>query len=553
MDRRALLGCLRRSQIRTPRAEAADEIEEVFGALIGHHRKKRKRRLVVIIDDIDRLSKDDLLDALRVLRSLQSVPRRQEPVFVISCNESILTAAVGAARSAPAPLPSGRALGDPDSQPASGRQPVEEHSGHTDNHGDPALAFIDKLLTVRVRMPPPIRGDMRRFAHDRIDAAHPLRCEDHINLEDLIPVLIHDAVEDPRAVVRLLNSFVGAYLLGRAREEEGTVFLGDITHHPDVVAQLCVLVDEFAGFHAEVLADPVLLVAARKVSLRQTATSPSETAALEASSGFKRYADGKFVFVDPELRLYLSSTARRVDYPADISTLVYMTATPAGRTLGRQMHSELRSGVVSGDHEFLAEVLSRVPPDKIAAAGQEISHMLRDAAPVDASTYVAAATPTLHTFEDTAAQELADSCVDLLDRAPDAQIPASCLAEILDYAAVEHDEALCSRLLAPGDDSEETNERHAHAARYLSANPRIRDHVEGAVAAWLAALPGEGSWKPRKRMARCRREPRPARLQRAAAGCRDCDVQVHPLRTGLHRTTRRPARDAGGSNGAGPR
>ena len=476
-----------------PRAEAADEIEEVFGALIGHHRKKRKRRLVVIIDDIDRLSKDDLLDALRVLRSLQSVPRRQEPIFVISCNESILTAAVGAAHSAPAPSPSGPALGDPDAQPASG-QPLEQHSGHTYSHDDAALAFIDKLLTVRVRMPPPIRGDMRRFAHDRINAAHPLRGEVHIKLEDLIAVLIHDKVEDPRAVVRLLNGFVGAYLLGRAREEEGTVFGGDITHHLDVVAQLCVLVDEFAGFHAEVLADPVLLVAARKVSLHQTALSPSETAALEASSGFKRDDDGEFVFVDPELRFYLSSTARRVDYPADLSTLVYMTATPAGQTLGQQMHSELRSGVVSGDHEFLAEVLSRVPPDKIAAAGQEISHMLREASPVDASTYVAAVTPTLHTFEDAVAQELADSCVDLLDRAPDARIPASCLTEILDYAAVEHDEALCSRLLAPGDDSEETNERRAHAAKHLSDNPRIRDHVESVVAAWLAALPDEGSW-----------------------------------------------------------
>lgn len=459
-----------------PRAEAADEIEEVFGTLIAHHRKKRKRRLVVIIDDIDRLSKDDLLDALRVLRSLQSVPRHQEPIFVISCNESILTAAVEAARSAPAPLPSGPANGD------------------SDIHDEPSLAFIDKLLTARVRMPPPIRGDMRRFAHDRIGPAHPLRGEDHINLEDLIPMLIHDKVDDPRAVVRLLNGFVGAYLLGRAREDEGSVFLGDITHHPDVVAQMCVLVDEFVGFHAEVLADPVLLVAARKIALRQTGLSPSETAALNESNEFERDSDGEFVFVDPELSFYLSSTARRVDYPADISTLVYMTATPTGRTLGRQTHSELRSGVASGDHDLLADVLSRVPSDKIAAAGHEISYMFQEAAPTDASTYVAAVTPTLRTFEDAVAQDLADSCVELLDRAPDAEIPPSCLTEILDYAAVEHDEALCNRLLAHGADSEETNGRHAHAARYLSGNPRVRDHVEGAAAAWLVALPDEGSW-----------------------------------------------------------
>ena len=478
----------------TPRAEAADDIEEVFGVLIGHHHKRRKRQLVVIIDDIDRLSKDDLLDALRVLRSLQSVPRGQEPVFVISCNESILAAAVGAARAAPAPLPFVVSPEDGDSQPAFGQQPSEEHSGHADGHDDPALAFIDKILTVRVRMPPPIRGDMRRFAHDRIDATHPLRGEDRINLDDLIPVLIHDRVEDPRAVVRLLNGFVGSYLLGHTREQEGTVFLGDITHHPDVVAQLCVLADEFAGFYVEVLAEPVLLVAARKVALHQSSLSPSETAALEASSGFERDDDGELAFVNAELRLYLSSTARRVDYPANLNTLVYMTATPAGRALGQQMHSELRSGVVSGDHEVLADVLARVPPDKIAAAGQEISYMLQEAAPADASTYLAAVVPTLPTFESTAAQDMADSCVELLDRATDVQVPAACLTEILDYAAADHDEALCNRLLVSGEDAEEDNERHAHAARYLSGNPRIRDHVESAVVAWLAELPDTGSW-----------------------------------------------------------
>lgn len=481
-----------------PRAEAADEIEVVFGNLIGHHRKKRDRRLVIIVDDIDRLSSDDLLDALRVLRSLQSVPRGQEPVFVISCNEHILTTAVAEARSTPAPLPpvTDSAVVNGQSPESATQQRFEERDRRDESHSDPAPAFIDKLLTARVRMPSAIRGDMRRFAQDLVDDTHPLRDDPRISLEDLSAVLIHDAVEDPRSVVRLLNSFVGAYLLGCFREEQGTVFRGDITHHPDVVAQLCVLVDEFASFHAEVLADPVLLVAARKVALHQTALSLSETAAVDASSVFTRSDDSHFVFVDPELRHYLSSTARRVRYPEDISTLVYMAATPAGRTLGQQMHSELRRGLASGDYELLADVIARVPADRTAAAGQELDHMLREAAPVDASTYVAAVAPNLRDFDDATAHELADSCVDLLDRTTDPamQVPANCLTEILDYAASENDEALCKRLLDHGEDSAETNERHAHAAMYLSGNPRVRRHLERRLIDWLLALPGEGSW-----------------------------------------------------------
>ena len=491
----------------TPRAEAADEIEEVFGELVDLHHERTKKRLVVIVDDIDRLSSDDLLDALRVLRSLQSVPRGQEPVFVISCNEDILTTAVGDARRGPAPLasdpgPSTAERQRDDEGPVSqdAEDPDKEAAGHRRqplgsgvSHDDPALAFIDKLLTVRVRMPPPIRGDMRRFAQELIPDEHPIREETGLDLEKVIAVLIHDEVDDPRTVVRLLNRFVGAYLLGHVREEERAIYPGDVTKHPDVLAQLCVLIDEFPKFHAEIVADPGLLLAAHKVALHQTTLSASETAALSASGAFRDSGEGAFEFRDLDLRRYISATALRIRYPEDISPLVYMANTHAGRTLGRQLHAELRSGVASGDHMLLSDAVSRVPADRLTAAGQAIADMLQEASPVDASTYLASVAPSLSAFE-AAAEPLADACVGLLDRSPEAQASASCLTEILDHVTEANDESMCRRLLATSDDPEETNERHAHAATYLADNPRVRPHVEGKLIEWLRTLPNEGSW-----------------------------------------------------------
>lgn len=490
----------------TPRAEAADEIEEVFGELVDLHHERTKKRLVVIVDDIDRLSSDDLLDALRVLRSLQSVPRGQEPVFVISCNEDILTTAVGDARRGPAPLTSDsgpstaeRQRDDEGTVPHEPEDPGGEAARHRQqlasgvSHDDPALAFIDKLLTVRVRMPPPIRGDMRRFAQELIPDEHPIHDEPGLDLEKVIAVLIHDDVDDPRTVVRLLNRFVGAYLLGHAREEERAVYPGDVIQHPDVLAQLCVLIDEFPKFHAEIVADPALLLAAHKVALHQTALSASETAALSASDAFGDNGEGAFEFRDLALRRYISATALRIRYPEDISPLVYMANTHAGRTLGRQMHSELRSGVASGDHLLLTEAVSHVPADRLAAAGQAIADMLQEASAVDASTYLASVAPSLSAFE-AAAEPLADACVGLLDRSPEAQVSASCLTAILDHVTEANDESICRRLLAAFDDPDETNERHAHAAKYLAGNPRVRPHVEGKLIEWLRALPNEGSW-----------------------------------------------------------
>lgn len=490
-----------------PRAEAADEIEEVFGELVDLHHKRTEKRLVVMVDDIDRLSSDDLLDALRVLRSLQSVPRDQEPVFVISCNEDILTTAVGDARRGPAPLTSDsgestteRQRDDKETVSKEPEDPGEGAARHRRqqfgsgvSHDDPALAFIDKLLTVRVRMPPPIRGDMRRFAQELVPDEHPIRNVPGLDLEKVIAVLIHDEVDDPRTVVRLLNRFVGAYLLGHAREEERAVYPGDVTKHPDVLAQLCVLIDEFPKFHAEIVADPALLLAAHKVALHQTTLSASETAALSASDAFGDSGEGAFEFRDLDLRRYISATALRIRYPEDISPLVYMANTHAGRTLGRQMHSELRSGVASGDHMLLADAVSRVPADRLTAAGQAIADMLQEASSVDASTYLASVAPSLSAFE-AAAEPLADACVGLLDRSPEAQVSALCLTAILDHVTEANDESICRRLLAVSDDPDETNERHAHAATYLAGNPRVRPHVEGKLIDWLRALPNEGSW-----------------------------------------------------------
>ena len=469
----------------TPRAEAADEIEEVFGRLVDHHREERKRQLVVIVDDLDRLGGADLLDALRMLRSLQSVPRGNEPVFVISWNEEIALSAVGAA------------LKDPDAGVPTDddEQAAEPGAAQAAAHDRLAAAFIDKLLTARVSMPATMRGSMRRFAHELVPEGHPLRAEAHVNLEEIMPVLIDDGVEEPRSVVRLLNRFVAAYLLARSREDSGSVARGDITHHLGVLAQVCVLFDRFAGFHAKIVQSPVLLQAASKVALRQTEFTPSEAGALESCQAFSEDSseDSGFAFKDPALGRYLSSTARRIRYPEDVSPLVYMASTREGRVLGYQMCSDLRSAVASGDYRTLADVVSRVAEDSIGAAGSEVAQMLLEASPLDASTYIAAITPNLTAFGEEASK-VADACVDLLERATGEALPAERITEIITHSAPANGEFLCRRLLAHDDDPAETNKRYAHAAAYLAYNPGIRRHVESEIASWLSNLPAEGDW-----------------------------------------------------------
>lgn len=490
-----------------PRAEAADEIEVVFGQLVDLHKKKRKgRRLVVFVDDIDRLSKDGLLDALRSLRSLQSVPRGAEPVFVISCDETILRSAVRDSLSHPATADEEDAIvaaqerhDEPtDDDRASpkrtddDRASIEGRRVAGSEHDHPALAFVDKLLTARVQMPPAMGGDMRRFARTAIGVDHPLRAEAGVDIDGIVAILIHDRVSNPRSAIRLLNRFMAAYLLAKDREASQQVARGDITDHTDVLAQLCVLLDEYPQFYEEIANNTVLLSAARKVALRDRNLTPSETDALLFSPEFSGVAPS-FEFVQSPLRRFLSGSAKRVKLPSDIGPLIYFMATPGGRILGAQVRLGVISGVQSGDHADLSQALDRVPADQISAAAGEIEQILHDALPVDASTYISAVAPNLQRLED-AAGSAGDACADLLDQSPDERLSAPVLTDIITHTGPERHDLLCERLVRPDEDTDTTNGRMVHTAEYLADNPQIRPLVEPAVVGWVESLPDEGSW-----------------------------------------------------------
>ena len=488
-----------------PRAEAADEIEEVFGDLVDLHQKKRRdRRLVIFVDDIDRLSRDDLLDALRSLRSLQSVPRGAEPVFVISCDEEILRSAVRDSLNRPATATD---HGSAEREAAeNGRegggigQEARGGKGGGSEHDHPALAFVDKLLTARVQMPPAMGGDMRRFAERAIAEDHPLRAESGVDLDLIVAILIHDGVSTPRSAIRLLNRFIAAYLLAKERESTGDVAFGDITDHVDALAQLCVLLDEYPQFYKEIADNTVLLTAAHKVALRRRNLAPSEIAALKDSDEFRVAADDaggvSYEFVCAALRRFISGTAHRVSLPADVGPLVYFMDTPGGRVLGAQLRSAISSAVQSGDPEDLGRVLGEVPDDQIAAAAGEIQDKLRNAAPVDANTYVSAVAANLHRLQ-ASASSVGDACADLLGLSSDAAVSAPALTAIIGHTGPGRHDFLCGLLIRHDDAEEATsvNDRIVHAAVYMGGNPQIRQLVEPSVADWVESLPEAGDWE----------------------------------------------------------
>ena len=466
----------------TPRAEASDEIEEVFGQLIDRHRRKRQKRLVVFVDDVDRLAADDLLDALRTLRSLQSVPRHNEPIFVMSCDDIIVRRAVETASMHPV------SQGFTD-----GADAASDGAEH-----DAATAFVDKLLTVRVSLPPRAPDDMRRFAVAAVAADHPLRRVPGVDIERLMSILIHDRVDSPRTALRLINRFVAAYRLAQVREREGIVSSGALTDYFDVLAMLSVLNDEFPEFAQQIAEDPVLLTAAHKVAMREGRLTDPENDALAGSDNYEGGDDDRaaasYECQPRALRLFLSGTARRVRIPVDVAPFVYLAPVGAMDPRIRRHFRALLGAVRTGDPSELADLLDGDLAGDPDGVGVAIADIVRDAFDSDAATFVQAVAPNLSRLG-TAAGAAADACSALIGRDDTgATYPVDALVELICYASPRASEALVSALLAGGGDFDADNARALAAAHSMLTRPLARTRIEPSVVDWIEQLPENESW-----------------------------------------------------------
>lgn len=165
------------------KVEAADEQEQAFAALV----EKVKNRLVVAVDDIDRLSKEQILAALNAIRSFQLTCKRdKQPIFIVSIDEDIVRSAIE----------DGNGTSTPD-----------------------AHEFLNRLFTLRQEVPVHETVDLRDFAKTLLtEPASTLAERVGTKLGDVVMMLIHDDVKDPRHVVRLLNAFSSDCRLAHARE-----------------------------------------------------------------------------------------------------------------------------------------------------------------------------------------------------------------------------------------------------------------------------------------------------------------------------------------------
>ena len=310
-----------------PRVEAADEFERAFAQLITAVQKN----VVIAIDDIDRLSSNEVLETLNAIRSFQlTCPSDKRPVFIVSVDESVIRDAVIKAHPGLASSPNGERAA--------------------------AKAYLDRLFVQRQLMPPHSRRDLRGYAHELLSNA------DHAGaralgdeLDSTLAVLIHDTVTDPRHVIRLVNAFFGDYRLASQRESHRrirSITPGEVTSHPRTLAQMTVLKVDFPEFF-EILRSDTSLLTHLAESARTGSTEDLASRGINVEASW--YAD---------LSRYVSRTSGFVHTVDDLLPFIYLGQDEIDRLVGSRDAREAHTLLVNNQVAGLRQLLSRVSSDE---------------------------------------------------------------------------------------------------------------------------------------------------------------------------------------------
>lgn len=322
-------------------------------------------RLVIFVDDLDRLSAEEMVLGLDAVRTFMEIPADKLPenlglVFVISCDEGKVADALS------------RRRGNPE-QPGSIFNPTD------------ARRYLDRIFQFRLEIPPPPRNDMRQFALSKLKAFPDLVseiAEKGASVEQVVDRMIHTNVTDPRNALQIVNAFTQTWWLARAREQDaigsdrpGGLHEGAVTNHPIPLGALSAARVSFPGFYGDLQDDPQLLLRLTGLMVRNT---PLKDEPLESRHILKRYveedAEGKTILVEGnrELRQFLASLVG-IHWPDSLQSLILLSEDFATRQYGGQA-SRIYGYLVSGDTQGFLEALSPRANDFLSDQEAQLLH-----------------------------------------------------------------------------------------------------------------------------------------------------------------------------------
>lgn len=343
------------TKVELPKA-SAEQYEKLLLDQLQRYRKEHSsaERIVIFVDDLDRLSCEEMVSGLDAIRTLMEMPMGKcgvGIVFVISCDEDLVAEALSKRARQISELPG--AISSP----------------------QVARRYLDRIFQFRLELPQLPRQDMRSFAKELFSR----ECFSQIvqtvestgsTIDEVISRMIHVGVRNPRKAIQIVNVFACSMWIAIRREFEGTestkagaLTPGAVTKHPISLAVLSAIKVDFPDFYGVLQTEPGCLDGFIRVFVR--GEDPDEL------PGSLRTVLAQFLGPQPTtdspewklaekhglLRQFVSSI-QSVQFPTSLQPLILLNQDEVTRRTG-DVGAQLYDSVVSGDIEGVLRVIRR--------------------------------------------------------------------------------------------------------------------------------------------------------------------------------------------------
>lgn len=363
-----------------PKKDAEDYEVLLRGRMEAFHKEYGKcERLIIFVDDLDRLSAEEMVQGLDAIRTFMEMRTRHlGVVFVISCDEAKIADALSNKR-------------------INKDLPAAAMKSQLD-----ARRFLDRIFQYRLEIPPIPKLDMRDYALRKfkgelrpvaqaVEAAAAPTDQASV-ITRVIDRLIHVDVGTPRNALQLLNAFAQTWWLAQEREHIGinadarnALLPGTVTGRPEVLAATCVLRVDFPDFYSQLQDEPALIAAFGQVYRRRV-----DPDTLEVNDGARRIVqsygrrfaeeDATSWVTDPahaSLARFLASIDD-ITWPTTLQPFLLLSQDPLSRELGDRAQAVMNS-LTSGDLQgTLRELGHQSRTDALSARSTRFILDLRD-------------------------------------------------------------------------------------------------------------------------------------------------------------------------------
>jgi DNA polymerase III delta prime subunit len=320
---------------------------------------KNCQRLVIFVDDLDRLSAEEMIQGVEAVRAFMEIPSENIDnlgiIFVLSCDEDKLAEALA----------------------IRAKRPSADLPGSITNRTD-ARRYLDRIFQFRLEIPPLPRQDMRGFALKQLREEMPSLVKSvesrEVSIDTIVERMIHVGVQSPRNAIQTVNAFAQSWWIASMREKEagtsnrGGLSEGAVTKYPEALAALAAVRVDFPDFYNDLQRDPNLIKHFDNVFIRNYS---HEDVPEFTRNILKNYADVLKKDTDEKWQLRTDHNSLRrfitslqgLPWPKSLQPLLLLSQDPVTRKYGDNALPILES-LVSGDVNGVLVGLGRDKDDK---------------------------------------------------------------------------------------------------------------------------------------------------------------------------------------------